>query len=264
MKKLLPALAASTFLLAVMSCNYSAEPKWELVWSDDFNAGILDTAVWSMTDRGTPDWANTQSHDPRCFDFRDGLLVLRGIVNDDTVADPAPYLTGGVWTKNKKSFEPGRFEVRARLHGAQGAWPAIWLMPYDNVYGGWPMSGEIDIMERLNNDSVAYQTVHSNWTYNLGRDKEPRSSTISPINRDDFNVYGVDMYPDSIVFHINGERTACYPKLNDGAEGQFPFYHPQYILMDMQLGGNWVGEVNPEDLPVEMEIDWVKYYQLKK
>lgn len=253
----------SLLLLVMVACDNSSSPKWELAWSEDFIADTLDTAVWSMTDRGTPDWANTQSHDPRCFAFRDGMLVLRGIVNDDTVADSAPYLTGGVWTKGKKSFEPGRFEIKARLHGAKGAWPAIWLLPFETDKYHWPAGGEIDIMERLNNDSVAYQTVHSHWTYDMGRDKDPQSSTISPINRDEFNVYGVDMYPDSVVFHINGERTACYPKINDGADGQFPFYIPQYLLIDMQLGGQWVGEVDPADLPVEMEIDWVKYYQLK-
>lgn len=125
--------------------------------------------------------------------------------------------------------------------------------------------GEIDILERLNNDSIAFQTVHSNYTYTLGRDKDPVSSLTSPINRDDFNVYGVDMYPDSIVFHINGERTHVYPRIAEYADslGQFPFYRSQYMLIDMQLGGQWVGEVDPADLPVEMEIDWVKYYQLK-
>lgn len=66
-------------------------------------------------------------------------------------------------------------------------------MPYDGQK--WPDDGEIDIMERLNNDSIAFQTVHSNYTYTLGRDKDPVSSLTSPINRDDFNVYGVDMYP---------------------------------------------------------------------
>ena len=78
-----------------------------------------------------------------------------------------------------------------------------------------------------------------------------------------WNVYGVDILPDSIVFHINGQPTLTYPKINGGADGQFPFYIPQYLLIDMQLGGQWVGEVDPADLPVEMEVDWVKYYKKK-
>lgn len=260
MKQIFFPFAAAALLL----CSCQEQPKqWELVWSDDFNGSSLDTTVWSRTERGTPDWANTQSKDERCLEMRNGMMVLRGIVNDNLETDSAAYLTGGVVTKGKKSFEPGRFEIRARLHGARGAWPAIWLMPYDGQK--WPDDGEIDIMERLNNDSIAFQTVHSNYTYTLGRDKDPVSSLTSPINRDDFNVYGVDMYPDSIVFHINGERTHVYPRIAEYADslGQFPFYRSQYMLIDMQLGGQWVGEVDPADLPVEMEIDWVKYYQLK-
>lgn len=44
-------------------------------------------------------------------------------------------------------------------------------------------------------------------------------------------------------------------------EGQFPFYQPYYLLIDMQLGGSWVGAVDPKELPVEMWVDWVKYYE---
>lgn len=253
-------------LLAVCSCtgnkNTVNAPQWSLVWQDEFNGTELDTTVWSRIDRGTADWKNTQTHDDRCFEMRDGMIVLKGIVNDNLEADTAHYLTGGIYTKDKKSFEPGRFEIRARLQGAKGAWPAIWMLPFDN--SEWPNSGEIDIMERLNFDSIAYQTVHTKYTFIDGNTTDPVNSRTAKINPDDFNVYGVDIYPDSVVFHINGERTHMYPRVAEKeSEGQFPFYVNQYLLIDMQLGGKWVGEVDPKDLPVEMEVDWVKYYQLK-
>lgn len=238
------------------------ESAWRLAWEENFDGTQIDTAVWSKCTRGTPDWQNTQSPDPRLFEVSDGTLKLRGIVNDDTEKDPSPYLTGGIWTKDKKAFKPGRFEVRARLHGAKGAWPAIWLMPFEHGKYKWPMGGEIDIMERLNNNHVVYQTVHSNYTVNLDRTKDPLSSGQYLINRDDFNVYGVEIHPDKVVFFINGEPTLTYPKINGGADGQFPFHDkPWHMLIDMQLGGKWVGEVDPKDLPVEMEIDWVRYYE---
>ena len=78
---------------------------------------------------------------------------MKGIVNDNTEADAAQYLTGGLWTKDKRAFHGGRIEVRARLHGAKGAWPAIWTLPYETDKYSWPMGGEVDIMERLNHDS---------------------------------------------------------------------------------------------------------------
>jgi hypothetical protein len=94
------------------------------------------------------------------------------------------------------------------------------------------------------------------------KDNPPQGST-APINRDDFNVYGVDIFPDSLVYYINGVRDYVYPRIETDKEGQFPFFVDQYLLIDMQLGGSWVGKVNPDDLPVEMEVDWVRHYLWK-
>jgi hypothetical protein len=67
------------------------------------------------------------------------------------------------------------------------------------------------------------------------------------------------------VFFINGQKTFTYPRIKTDKEGQFPFSeHKYYLLLDMQLGGSWVGKVNPDDLPVEMEIDWVRFYEFKE
>lgn len=252
-------LAATLFL----SCSHK---PWQLVWEDDFNEKELDPSVWRRTDRGTPDWQNTQSHDPRCLDLRDGLLVLRGIENDDLEKDTAHFLTGGVVTQYKLPLpSPGRYEVKARLHGARGAWPAIWLLPYDFDSKGWPQGGEIDIMERLNNDTIAYQTIHSNWIEKLGQGENPPHGKVGPINQDDFNLYAVDILTDSLVLSINGKTILSYPRIPGKEEsGQYPFLVPQFLLIDMQLGGGWIGEVHPEDLPVEMEVDWVRVYRPKK
>lgn len=73
------------------------------------------------------------------------------------------------------------------------------------------------------------------------------------------------MYQDSLVFFINETRTFAYPRIETDKEGQFPFTDKKfYLLLDMQLGGSWVGAVDSSDLPVEMEIDWVRFYQKKK
>ncbi len=259
-KLLNPALLFLCASLSISSCGRQSN-EWKLVWEEDFESGAIDTAVWSKTNRGTADWADTQSHDERCFAFRNGNLVLRGIVNDDRQADTATWLTGGLWTKDKKAFQPGRIEVRAKLQAARGAWPAIWLMPFDPKVR-WPEGGEIDIMERLNFDSFVYQTVHSRYTHILGHKHEPRNSDTISIDPADFNVYGVDIYPDSLVFHVNGTRNFAYPRRMDVPDslGQYPFCQPMYLLIDMQLGGAWVGKVDSLDLPVEMEVDWVRHY----
>ena len=143
-----------------------------------------------------------------CYAMREGKLVLRGIVNQVQPNDTAPYLTGGVYTKGKKAFINGRIEICAKLNAAKGAWPAIWMLPEK---AAWPSGGEIDIMERLNNDSIAYQTVHSHYTYTLGITENPKSHSTGPIYPDRYNVYAVEMYPDSLSFYINDMHTFTYP-----------------------------------------------------
>ena len=124
----------------------------------------------------------------------------------------------------------------------------------------WPTGGEIDIMERLNFDTMAYQTVHTTYTYHLGMKDNPPQGSTGAIRPEDYNVYAVEMWPDSLVFFINDSRTFAYPRIETEMEGQFPFDKPYYLLIDMQLGGSWVGKVDTLDLPVEMRVDWVRYY----
>ena len=235
------------------SCQRHSSDQWKLVWEDNFDQKTgFDPQVWSKIPRGKSDWNNYMTDFDSCFDMRDGNMVLRGIINSASPNDTAPYLTGGIYTKGKKAFSNGRLEIRAKLNGARGEWPAIWMLPID---APWPMGGEIDIMERLNHDTIAYQTIHTNYTYNLGIKDNPLSHSVGAINPDDYNVYSVEMYPDSIAFYINDTHTSL--SRIEQTRRQF-FDQPFYLLIDMQLGGSWVGAVDPKELPVEMYVDWVR------
>lgn len=251
----------TSLLLLIVSCGTTQ--KWQLVWEDEFEqTDTFNETNWEKIPRWHPDWAKNMSDDDRLYDVIDGNLVLRGIVNTDLEKDTAPFLTGGVYTKDKVWFGNGRVEVRAKLQGAKGAWPAIWMKPRTV---GWPQTGEIDIMERLNFDSIVYQTVHTAYTHHLGIKNNPPAGTIAPINPNDYNVYAVEKYADSLVFYVNSKRTFSYPRIATDKEGQYPFSDNDfYLLIDMQLGGSWVGKVNPADLPIEMWIDWVRYYKRKE
>lgn len=258
------ALASAVVLISTQSCVREAD--WQLTWEEEFDwqadssgYNVQCGSDWSKIRRGGSHWNNYMSDYDSCYAVRDGCLVLRGINNYSLPNDTAPYLTGGVTTKWRHSFGNGRIEVRAKLNDAAGAWPAIWMMPAGR--NDWPDCGEIDIMERLNSDSIVYQTVHSHYTYNLGIKETPRSGVVAPIDPSEFNVYAVERYSDSIVFCVNSVRTLSYPRVQTDVPGQFPFSESEfYLLIDMQLGGDWVGEVNPADLPVEMYVDWVRYY----
>lgn len=246
-------------LLGWLAACTPSQKEWRLVWEENFDqTGSFDPTVWSKIPRGKSDWNNYMSDFDSLYALRDGNLVLRGIQNLTQPQDTAPFLTGGVYTKGKKGFMDGRLEIKAKLNGATGAWPAFWLLPQE---GEWPMGGEIDIMERLNYDSIAYQTVHSHYTYDLGFKTTPPQGSTGPIHPEDYNVYAVELYADSLCFFINDYHTFTYPRIETDQEGQFPFHQPFYLLLDMQLGGSWVGAVDPSELPVEMSIDWVRFYQ---
>ena len=246
-------------LFCLLAACTPSQPEWRLVWEENFDQiNDFDPAVWSKIPRGTADWNNYMSDFDSLYEMRNGNLVLRGIQNLTQPQDTAPFLTGGVYTKGKMGFMDGRLEIKAKLNGATGAWPAFWLLPQE---GQWPMGGEIDIMERLSYDNIAYQTVHSHYTYDLGFKTTPLQGSTGPIHPEAYNVYAVEMYADSLCFFINDQHTFTYPRIETDQEGQFPFHQPFYLLLDMQLGGSWVGAVDPTELPVEMSIDWVRFYQ---
>lgn len=235
--------------------------KWKLIWEDQFNGNVIDSNKWSKIAPGQSDWNKHMSSYSECYNQSDGKLYLKGIKNPDTLTDPRPYLTGGVYTKGKFAFQYGKIEIRAKLECAQGAWPAIWMLAEKNKYGKYPMNGEIDIMEHLNYDSIIYQTTHSHYTLNLKQKDNPPHSGTAKLNINDFNSFGLEWYPDKLVFTLNGVETFRYPRKQDVDPSQWPYDQPFYLMIDQQLGGSWVGKINSSQLPVQMIIDWVKVYQ---
>lgn len=263
--KLYSLIVSGLFLL--LGCggskNTTTEKRsWELIWEENFERdNFLDPAKWNVIERNTADWGNYMSANEDCIHIKDGNLYLRGIVNPDRSKDTVPYLTGGVSTKGKFAYQYGKIEIKAKLESAQGAWPALWMLADQPKYGAYPRNGEIDLMERLSFEKQIYQTIHSYYTLELKQDSiPPRYATVS-VDPEEYNVYGMEWFPDRLVFTLNGKETFTYPKLDDVDPSQWPFDQPFYFMLDMQLGGAWVGEVDPKDLPVQMIIDWVKVYQ---
>lgn len=242
------------------SDNYSY--GWKLDWTEEFDKGAIDETVWSKIapyEGSNPDWRKNISTYDGCFDFRDGNIVLKGIRNpgQSITGDTRTYLCGGIQSMHKKAFMRGKIEISAKFGSAQGAWPALWMMPEDES-AGWPGCGEIDIMEHLNYENIAYQTLHSNYTYDVSKEN-PLSHVTPYINKSIYNTYGVEMGEDTLKLLVNGTVNMEYPRT--GATDQFPFDKEFYLILDMQLGGSWVGNVTGADIPVEMLIDWVKFYK---
>lgn len=234
---------------------------WKVVWQDDFNSTELDTAKWTKIPPNGSPWGKHMTSDPKCYAIEDGKIHLKGIVNPDTISDPRPFLTGGIYTKGKFAFQYGKIEINAKLECAQGSWPAMWMLAEQNKFGDYPRNGEIDIMEHLNFDDIIYQTTHSYYTLDLGQSHIPPHGGTAKIDINQFNTFGLEWYPDKLVFSLNGVETFSYPKVEGVDASQWPYDQSFYVLIDQQLGGSWVGEINPEDLPVSMIVDWVKVYQ---
>ena len=237
------------------------DDNWELVWEDNFDGETINSANWSRVRWSTPDWQNMMAPNRADLAYvENGELVLLGKVNDHSGSETTTYVTGGVQSENKKSFKLAKFEARIKFNSLQGFWPAFWLMPNASVQ--WPKGGEIDIMEHINTENVAYQTIHSYYTLNVD---DSGHSASKGIKRDDWNTYAVEIYEDRICMYTNGVKTLTYSK-KDGVENQWPFAtYSYYIILSNQLEGSWAGQVtDPSDLPSELRVDWVRVYQPKQ
>lgn len=238
------------------------DPRYTLVWSEEFDSGTLDEEVWSKIPRNKSEWAvNLTPHDS-LFAFVDGNIVLRGVTNTFHHSDRSKLLTGGIWTKYKKTFGNGRIEIRAKFTESQGFWPAIWMLPQKNKSIPRPHAGEIDIMEHFQTAAYIDQTVHTHYTYELGRTNRPKNNAKVPYNRGDYNVYALEKTDDNLAFFVNGEHTFDYPRYRDGVDGQFPFSnHEFYLILDAQLGASYMPVVDTTNFPAELWIDYVRFYE---
>ena len=251
-------------LIGLARVSYPQEHRrYALIWNDEFNSGTLNTKVWSKIGRNNADWAIHMSPHDSLYAFEDGNLVLRGMANTFIPNDKAPFLTGGVWSKDRKAFGFGRVEVRAKFDWAHGYWPAIWMLPQLPKALHWPLGGEIDIMEHFRNEPFVNHTVHTYYTYNLRKRHNPPYVAYPKYNEGEFNTFGVERFQDSLVFFVNGRRTFCYPRFRKGVDGQFPFSNQDYyLILDTQLGREGSPYIDTTKLPVELRVDYVRYYEL--
>ncbi len=229
---------------------------------ENFDGSALKPKLWrrieGKSDSGA-DWQRNISPRADLAVVEGGHLVLRGVKNDDLAADSRRVLAGGVSTRGLFNMMYGKVEVRALLKAQKGAWPAIWLMP-QSPQVPWPDCGEIDIIERLNFDPFVYHSVHSAWTKDHPND--PPHSVKGAIKPNDWNIFALEWTPDSLVWRVNGSVTHTYRRSGTTRE-RWPWDAPFYLMIDMQLGGKWVGAVDESTLPTEMRIDWVKFYALQ-
>ncbi|MCH5242348.1 MAG: glycoside hydrolase family 16 protein [Muribaculaceae bacterium] len=234
----------------------------EIIFEDDFvnSTGIPDPDKWVLCEKTSADWARYLSGSYDQAYTKDGSLYLIGELKD------GEYLTGGIETRGKFDFEHGEVQCRARfVEMPMGGHTGIWMMPSPPAEQ-WPKSGEIDIMEHLNKEDIIYETVHSWYADDLGHKDDPVAQKTVSINKDDWNIYGVEWTADKITYTVNGQSYLEYPNLHlEGEEGayQWPFNHPFYLILSQSLGGEgtWEGPIDDSELPAVFEIDWIRVLQ---
>ena len=258
------------FSLTLLLCSLTActqkisqrDGQYELVWLDDFNGREIDTASWSKIARVPYPWGRHMSANSSLYRVKSGYLRLYARRNNRLEpADTAKYITGGISSQGKRHINFGKVEVRARIKGAQGTWPAIWLLVNQPCSTEDLRYSEIDIIEYLNRDDFVYQTVHSSYT--LHRNRNTKHSTTAKIHFEKWNTYAVEVRPNEVILSVNGIETFRYSR-REGEEGQFPFGIESYLMIDMQVGGDWVKTVDPKTFPAYIDVDWVKMYRLKQ
>jgi beta-glucanase (GH16 family) len=263
--RLLPVLVIALFL----SPTLAAEPQWKLVWSDEFDKdGLPDPAKWDYEEgfvRNNEAQYYTRARKENAR-VENGMLVIEG--RKEQFANPryregatkgsssrqfAEYTSAALITKGKADWTFGRIEVRAKLPQGTGVWPAIWML---GTRGGWPAGGEIDIMEFVGKEpNLVHATVHFNKN---GKHASSGNKIKTEKPFDDFHVYAVEWFADHMDFYFDKQKYHTFQ--NSQAEND-PFSKPQYLLINLALGGSWGGKIDDSIFPQKYLVDYVRVYQ---
>lgn len=272
---------------------------WQLAWSDEFDGTELDRTKWAPEESC---WGGG-NQERQCYtDRTDNIQVVNGllrlIAQEETFTGPEfppefnqsstatqPYTSGKVRTRGLADWTYGRVSARMKLPAGQGTWPAFWMLPTENHYGNWPLSGEIDVMEAVNlgancddcsgafEDRV-YGTLHFGDPF--PDNKQFGDRTILPngaLPQDGYHVYSVewgegqfDWYVDDVHYH-SAISSDWYTSAATADGNPFaPFDRAFYLMFNLAAGGTWPENANentfdPAAFPSELLVDWVRVYE---
>lgn len=232
----------------------------KLVWSDEFDTdGSPSSSNWDYDIGSNNGWGNGESQ--YYTSQEDNVIVEDGLLKITARKENfegANYTSARIKSQGRYSFTYGKVEIRAKLPSAAGTWPALWMLGSNITTVGWPKCGEIDIMEQkgwdknkvssaLHNQSSSGNTIHV-------KELDLTTSTT------DFHVYAVNWTPDEITFSVDGNEYYTY-RPEDKTEVNWPYDKPQFIILNVAMGGDLGGQI-PEDFnESSMQIDYVRVYR---
>ncbi len=250
------------FTLILIS-NIKPQVQPALIWADEFDySGHPDPKNW-VYDVGDGGWGNNELQFYTANTL-DNARVLNGRLVIEAHQDssyPKGFTSARLLTRGKASWKYGYIEVRAKLPKGIGTWPAIWMLPEENKYGGWPKSGEIDIMEHVGYvQGEIHGTVHTE-SFNHTKGTQKGAQIQVDDCSEEFHIYAINWTRDKIDFYLDGEKYHTFENTHKGSE-DWPFDHPFHLIVNIAVGGNWGGAkgVANDIWPQRMEIDYVRVY----
>ncbi len=242
------------------SWTFASTPSW----AEEFDyTGKPDSAKWGY-DIGGSGWGNNEkeyySNLPENASVANGMLSIVALKKN---VQGMNYTSARLVTRNKFDFLYGRIEVSAKLPAGKGMWPAIWMLPTDFAYGGWPKSGEFDIMEEVGYDpDVVHVTAHTE-KYNFKQNNQKTNTIKVDSAETKFHKYRMDWTPYAIRGYVDDKLILTY--INEGIGfTSWPFDKKFHLLLNIAVGGDWGGLKGIDDnaFPATMQIDYVRYYPM--
>ena len=244
---------------------------WNLVWQDEFSESPLDLNKWSH-EIGGHGFGNNEleyyTNDSANAFVQDGVLHIRAKFEPSGIGDANNlryFSSARLRTVGKGDWKYVRIDVRAKLALGQGIWPAIWMLPTDWTYGGWPKSGEIDIMEHVGHDEGrVHGSVHTeSYNHKIGTQRT-KTKVLSEV-KDSFHVYSIEWYEDRIDFLIDDQQYFTFVNDQKNDYKTWPFNQRFHLLINVAVGGDWPGSPdNTTIFPQDMKVDYVRIYKKQK
>jgi beta-glucanase (GH16 family) len=264
------------FLIYFISCSKINEnttedqeiivpTEYELIWSDEFDGNKVDLDNWSFVlwDAGkvNNEWQKYVENSEN-YKVKNGKLYITATKTGKN--EKGGYTSTRLSSQKKQEFKYGRIEFRAKMMDGRGTWPALWMLGSNHDEVGWPMCGEIDILEY-----VGYQpnTTHSNiHTQDDNGYTNNKASLNLKTAEEEFHNYGIVWTKEMIQFYVDSPaniKNTYYP--TDKTDNNWPYDQPFYFIMNFAVGGNWGGRegVDGDIWPQTMEVDYIRVYQLK-
>ena len=247
------------YILILLIVFMSHNPKSKLVWEENFDGNSLNEEIWNFElGDGCPNlcgWGNNESqiYTKTNHKVENGYLFITARKKDSI------YTSTRITTKNKKEFKYGRMEVRAKLPLGKGLWPAFWMLGANISEVGWPLCGEIDILEYVGREPhTIFTSLHTQDSH--GNTINSKKEIIEGIEKG-FHLYAIDWSKEKIDFYIDDSLFYTFSPNEKNTE-IWPFNQPFFFIINLAIGGNFGGlEIDDSIFPQEFVIDYIKVYQ---